>query len=95
MEQQLELLPEDPKPVRVLVPRGNAPKLGKVELGQLLTVQLPNERTRAEVTEVIDQDNIKARLIITPMSKSHIYQINQILPFHRISGEMGDKWEVT
>jgi hypothetical protein len=95
VEQQLELLPEDPKPVRVLVPKGNAPKLGEVSLGQLLTVQLPNERTRAEVTEVVDQDNIKAKLVITPMSKSHMYQLNQTLPFHRISGVMGDRWEVT
>ncbi len=95
MEEQLELeIAPEIKPVRVLVPKGNTPKLGDVKVGQLLTVQLPDERTRGEVVEVIDQDHIRAKLIITPMSKTHSYRLGQSPHFHRVKGDMGDKWEV-
>lgn len=71
----------------------NTPRLSTPKIGQVLTVTLPQERTRAEVTEVVDPDHIRARLVQTPMAKSHSFRLNQTVDFLRVSGVMGQEWE--
>lgn len=74
---------------------GNTPKQGLPKVDQLLTVCLPQELTRAQVVEVVDNDHIRAKIIQTPMAKTHSYQLNQTLDFLRISGMFGERWETT
>lgn len=63
------------------------------EVGQMLTVCLPSEITRAKVEKIIDQDTIEAKISITPMAKTHTYRLGQVVKFHRAQGVMGQRWE--
>lgn len=71
----------------------NTPRQGIPKIDQLLTVCLPSELTRAQVVEVVDPDHIKAKIVQTPMAKTHTYQLGQTIDFLRIDTFSGERWE--
>lgn len=70
------------------------PRLAMPAVGQLLPVVLPSEITRAEVVEVKNSDHIVAKLVVTPMGKSHSYKLGDKVKCHRVAGTLGERWEV-
>ena len=63
-------------------------------VGQVLTVDLPGERIRVTVGEIVDPDHFRAKIDMAPLGKSgHKYKLNDVVLFRRTSGQIGDTWE--
>ncbi len=70
------------------------PTLMVPKVGQVLTVYLPSEITRAEVTEVLGEDTIMARLVMWLMAKTHHHKMDDVVKCSRVRGVLGERWEV-
>ncbi len=62
------------------------------EEGQVITVVLPSEITRAKVVQVHDDDHITAELIQVLMGKTHRYSKDDKVKFKRVAGLSGEFW---
>lgn len=64
--------------------------------GDILTVSLPNEATRATVVNVIDEDTIEAVLDQSyPFTRLHGYNFGDRLHFRREEHPLGQRWAVS
>lgn len=60
-----------------------------------IIVELPGERTRATVIEMIDDNTLVAELTSIVMGKSHVYRTGMTVPVQRKKSPLeGDIWEV-
>lgn len=60
-----------------------------------IIVELPGERTRATVIEMIDDNTLVAELTSVVMGKAHIYRTGMTVPVQRKKSPLeGDMWEV-
>lgn len=64
-----------------------------LKLGDTMTVDLPGERIRVTVGDVVDDDSFRAVIMMAPMGKSHSYKIGDTVLFKRVAGQIGDTWE--
>ena len=60
------------------------------EVGQLITVELPDERTRAEIIKVISETAVLAKISqFTTASKSHPYKKGDVVGAQLKPGNLG------
>lgn len=60
--------------------------------GTMLTVDLPGERLRAQVTSVYDQDTVFV-VIGQPLTKNHTYRKDDLITCLRTQTDLGEIWE--
>ncbi len=61
-------------------------------IGSYLTVELPGERMRATVKDVIDEKTVVVEIIIIPMTKSHDYKQGNFVECALENGIFGKNW---
>lgn len=61
--------------------------------GITITADLPGERIRVVVTEVLDDGRLMAQIPTAPMGKTHQYKMGDVIPFERRQGALGDEWK--
>lgn len=64
--------------------------------GDYIIVDLPGERTRATVVEMLNEDTMVVELTSIVMGKSHVYRTGHVIPVQRAKSDLdrADKWEV-
>jgi hypothetical protein len=60
------------------LPKMSTPRY-EPKIGDTITVELPDERTRAQIEKVISQDAVIARLMTFTTSKSHQYRKDDLV----------------
>lgn len=64
------------------------------KVGDSLTVDLPGERIRVTVGEIVDEDRFRSKIAVaTTNNKAHSYKIGDEVLFERREGQIGDTWE--
>lgn len=64
------------------------------QVGTVTTVDLPGERTRAEIVNVVADDAIIARLQSFTVSREHRYKKGDLVPCRLVMGPMNQKiWQ--
>lgn len=66
-----------------------------IGVGQKIPVNLPSEIVRAEVIEVMSDNEVRVSLTVqAPMAKSHSFKIGDVVSCRRSAGLGGiDRWE--
>lgn len=62
------------------------------QAGQSLTVMLPSETMRAEVTRVVNRDTVIVK-IGQPMMRTHAWRKDDLVACRRKTGVLGETWE--
>lgn len=62
------------------------------EVDALLTIELPQERVRARIVHVRNEDALIAELVSTPVSKSHNFKLNDMVSCLREKTMLGEVW---
>lgn len=61
------------------LPRMSTPRY-EPKVGDIITVEIPDERTRAEIMKVVSDTAVIARLMTYLVSKSHNYRKDDLVP---------------
>lgn len=65
---------------KAVLPRMSGPTYEPKE-GDTITVELPDERTRAQIIKVVSDTAVIAKLLTYTTSKSHNYKKGDLVPF--------------